>query len=177
MLVLVVGPSGAGKDSLLNGARTAFARDARFHFVRRVITRPADPDGENHEPVSVAEFESRDFALSWSAHGLHYGIATAALTVAPIAVANVSRGIITSAIAAGHNARVIEVTAPVEVLAARLLARGREDAADMARRMRREVVVPAGVPLVTVVNDGSLEDGAARFVAALEALAAEASAA
>src|SRR5271165_6732831 len=59
MLVLVVGPSGAGKDSLLNGARAAFAGDARVHFVRRVITRPADPEGEDHEPVTEAEFDAR----------------------------------------------------------------------------------------------------------------------
>ncbi len=70
MLVLVVGPSGAGKDSLLQTAREAFRCDPRIGFARRVITRPADPDGENHEPVSEAEFTARDFALSWSAHGL-----------------------------------------------------------------------------------------------------------
>src|ERR1700733_6926097 len=115
MLVLVVGPSGAGKDSLLNAARDAFRGDPRIHFARRVITRPADPDGENHEPVSEAEFNMRDFPLSWSAHGLRYGVA--AVDTAPVVVANVSRSVIATA-AERYRVQVIEVTAPPEILAA-----------------------------------------------------------
>ena len=111
MLVLVVGPSGAGKDSLLNAAREVFRDDPRISFARRVITRPADPDGENHEPVTDAEFAARDFALSWSAHGLRYGIAVEATRNAAVVVANISRGVIGEA-ARRFHVRVIEVTAP-----------------------------------------------------------------
>ena len=74
MLVLVVGPSGAGKDTLLEAARQALADDPRFRFVRRVITRPADAGGEAHEAVTAEEFAAREFALQWQAHGLSYGI-------------------------------------------------------------------------------------------------------
>jgi phosphonate metabolism protein PhnN/1,5-bisphosphokinase (PRPP-forming) len=164
MLVLVVGPSGAGKDSLLAGAKAAFAGDARVRFARRVITRPADPEGEDHEPVTEAEFALRDFALSWSAHGLRYGIV--AVDTAPVVVANVSRGVIAEA-AARWPIRVIEVTAPAEVLAARLAARGRENGADVARRLERSVAIPDGVTVETVWNDGSLAEGVGGFVAAL----------
>jgi ribose 1,5-bisphosphokinase len=164
MLVLVVGPSGAGKDTLLNAARDAFRDDPRVHFVRRVITRPADPNGENHEPVTGAEFAARDFRLSWSAHGLRYGIP--AVDTAPVVVANVSRGVIATA-AAQYPVRVIEVTAPANVLAARLAARGRETAADVARRLGRTAVIPSGIPVETVWNDATLAIGVARFVAAL----------
>jgi ribose 1,5-bisphosphokinase len=164
MLVLVVGPSGAGKDTLLNAARDAFRDVPRIHFVRRVITRPADPTGENHEPVTEAEFAARNFALSWSAHGLHYGIA--AVDIAPVVVANVSRGVIAAA-AAQYPVRVFEVTAPPAVLAARLAARGRETAADVARRLGRTAAVPPGVAVETVWNDATLAVGVARFVAAL----------
>ena len=164
MLVLVVGPSGAGKDTLLNAAREMFSDDPRVHFVRRVITRPADPDGENHEPVTEAEFAARDFALSWSAHGLRYGIS--AVDAAPVVVANVSRGVIATA-AAQYDARVIEVTAPPEILAARLAARGRETAADVTRRLDRTAPIPPGAAVETVWNDATLAIGVERFVAAL----------
>ena len=164
MLVLVVGPSGAGKDSLLNAAREAFRDDTRVCFARRVITRPADPGGEEHEPVTDTEFAARVFALSWSAHGLRYGIA--AVDAAPVVVANVSRGVIAEA-AARWPVRVIEVTAPPDVLAARLNARGRESAADVSRRLNRTATVPEGVIVETVCNDGTLAEGVERFVAAL----------
>jgi phosphonate metabolism protein PhnN/1,5-bisphosphokinase (PRPP-forming) len=166
MLVLVVGPSGAGKDSLLNAARDAFRGDPRVHFVRRVITRPPDPHGEKHEAVTEAEFALRDFALSWSAHGLRYGIPMVALQAAPVVVANVSRGVIAEA-ARRFPVRVIEITAPPEILAVRLAARGRETATDVANRLARTAAIPDGVPVETVWNDGTLEAGIERFVAAL----------
>lgn len=173
MLVLVVGPSGAGKDTLLVAAQRALADDARFHFARRVITRPADAGGEMHEAVTEAEFATRSFALQWQAHGLRYGIPMEVVGSAPVVVANVSRTIIADA-AQRHPIRVIEVTAPPAILAARLAARGREDAADVAARLSRSVTVPDEVPLDTVMNDGLLEDGIARFVAALSRAAAAA---
>src|SRR5580692_8194818 len=98
MLVLVVGPSGAGKDTLLDAARRAVADDPRFRFVRRVITRPAEAGGEAHEAVTDAEFATRDFALAWQAHGLRYGIPAdiaADLQSGRVLVANSSRGITT----------------------------------------------------------------------------------
>jgi ribose 1,5-bisphosphokinase len=165
LLVLVVGPSGAGKDALLKAAREVFRGDARIGFARRVITRPADPHGEDHEPVTEDDFAAREFVLSWSAHGLRYGIPKSALD-APVVVANVSRGVIAEA-ATRHDVRVIEVTAPPEVLAARLAARGRESAGDVARRLARTATIPGGVTVTTVWNDGTLAVGIERFVAAV----------
>jgi phosphonate metabolism protein PhnN/1,5-bisphosphokinase (PRPP-forming) len=169
MLVLVVGPSGAGKDTLLDLARAALAGDPRFRFVRRVITRPADAGGEAHEAVTEAAFAARSFALAWQAHGLRYGIPSdiaADITAGRVVVANVSRGVIAEA-AAHFPMRVIEITAPPEVLAARLATRGRESVADVAVRLARTVSIPDGVPIETVINDATVEAGAARFLAAL----------
>jgi ribose 1,5-bisphosphokinase len=169
MLVLVVGPSGAGKDTLLNAARRALAGDARFRFVRRVITRPADPAGEDHEPVTEAEFGARDFALQWQAHGLRYGIPVdiaADVASGVVVAANVSRAVIAEA-AARFPVRVIEVTAPPQVLAERLAMRGRETASDIAARLTRTVSLPENVAVETVLNDTTPEIGAERFLAAL----------
>jgi ribose 1,5-bisphosphokinase len=169
MLILVVGPSGAGKDTLLDAARAALARDGRFRFARRVITRPAEAGGEAHEAVTPAAFATRRFALHWHAHGIDYGIPediAVDLAAGRAVVASVSRGVIAEA-ARHYDVRVIVVTAPAAVLAARLAARGREDAADISRRLARDVPLPEGVPTETVMNDGTLEQGASRFLAAL----------
>ena len=154
MLVLVVGPSGAGKDTLLEAARQALADDARFRFVRRVITRPAEAGGEAHEAVTETEFAARDFALQWQAHGLRYGIPADAVEDGMIAVANVSRMVIAEA-ARRFPIRVIEVTAPPEILAvAAGVAQTREQRGDVAQRLARSVALPDHVPVDTVVNDG-----------------------
>jgi phosphonate metabolism protein PhnN/1,5-bisphosphokinase (PRPP-forming) len=169
MLVLVVGPSGAGKDTLLDAARLVLGADMRFRFVRRVITRPAEAGGEAHEAVTPAAFAARRFALCWHAHGIDYGIPEdieADLRDGRVVVASVSRSVVAEA-ASRYDVRVIVVTAPANVLATRLIARGREDAADIASRLAREVALPAGVAIETVVNDTSLKEGAARFLSAL----------
>lgn len=176
MLILVVGPSGAGKDTLLNAAKAALSDDPSIRFVRRVITRPAEAGGEDHEPVNADEFDHRDHALRWEAHGLHYGIpADIADDIARgvTVVANVSRSVIRQA-ADRYPTRVIEITAPPAVLAQRLAARGREDAADIAARLARTVALPADIDSETVLNAGTPQEGIDRFLAALTRAMADA---
>jgi len=60
------------------------------------------------------------------------------------------------------------------VRAARLAGRGRETAADVAKRLEREgAPVPAGVDPVIIDNSGSPPAGIAAFVGALRAIAAD----
>lgn len=176
MLVLVVGPSGAGKDTLMEGARAALAGDGRFVFATREITRPAGAGGEAHVEVSEVEFLSRraegHYALSWGAHGLFYGIPAAAIGAGEVVVANVSRSVLAEA-AARFAAKVLLITAPLPVLAARLAARGRESAADIAARLAREMVLPEGLEVAEVMNDGSVAEGVAKVVAVLREAAGE----
>jgi phosphonate metabolism protein PhnN/1,5-bisphosphokinase (PRPP-forming) len=176
MLVLVVGPSGAGKDTLLEAAHRALANDARFRFVRRVITRPAEAGGETHEAVTQEEFGTRRFMLQWHAHGLSYGIpADVAHDIARglVVVVNASRTIVAEA-ARRFPTRVIEITAPAEVLARRLAVRARETASDVAERLARNVLLPPHVPVESVMNDASIEEGVQRFLAALNRAASDA---
>jgi phosphonate metabolism protein PhnN/1,5-bisphosphokinase (PRPP-forming) len=154
-------------------ARARLAGDARFVFVRRAITRPAEAGGEDHRAVSAAEFAAEraagGFALWWDAHGLAYGIPRAVeddLAAGRVVVANLSRGVLAQA-AARYRLRVLVITAPLPVLAARLAARGRESAQDVAARLAREAPLPDGLDVVTVMNDTTPQDGAARVVGAL----------
>ena len=173
MLILTVGPSGAGKDTLLNGARNALADDLRFRFVRRVITRPGDMGEEAHESVTEQAFELRkqagDFALTWRAHGLHYGIpADISMDLARgrVVIVNVSRAVVAEAVAR-FPVSVIEISAPADVLAMRLAARGREDAVDVARRLARSIELRLPVERQTVVNAGTVEEGVRDLLAAI----------
>jgi phosphonate metabolism protein PhnN/1,5-bisphosphokinase (PRPP-forming) len=169
MLILVVGPSGAGKDTVLGIARQALAGDRRFRFVRRAINRPADAGGEEHEFVPEAAFATCAFALQWEAHGWLYGIPLDIiddLTRGIVVVANVSRGVIADA-AERFPVRVIEITAPPDILAQRLAGRGRETGDDVTRRLARNVPIPGHVPVDTVVNDQTPAEAADRFISAL----------
>ncbi len=180
MFVAVVGPSGAGKDTLLDGARVALAGDARFRFARRWITRPAEAGGEAHAALTRAEFAARrdadGFALWWEAHGLLYAIprdVEADLTAGRVVVANLSRHALPEA-AARYPLRVLHVTAPVALRAARLAGRGREEAAEVAARLAREAALPTGLDVETVVNDADVPTGVARVLTALSRAAEDA---
>lgn len=169
-LFAIVGPSGAGKDTLLAGV---LAARPDLMLVRRVITRPTEAGGEDFDGVTEADFALRraagDFALDWQAHGLSYGIPAAQIDPARDVLFNGSRAALPAAQARFPGLVVIVVTAPVAVLAARLAARGRETADDIAARLRRSGYdVPEGPAVRQVVNDGTIEQGVARLLSALQ---------
>lgn len=169
----VVGPSGAGKDTLIAAARAA-RRD--LHVVRRVITRAEEAGGEPYEGVTPDAFAARaaqgDFVLTWAAHGLSYGIprsAEDAISEGRDVIFNGSRAMLVEAWEVFPNLTVILVTAPIQVLAERLAARGRETTEDIAARLARaRYEVPPGIPVRVVENGGRLEDAVAAFLAALQ---------
>lgn len=171
-LILVVGPSGAGKDSLIAAVRSRFSDDDSLVFARRCITRPPDPDGEAHEAVSQMEFERRrdadEFMLSWQAHGLSYGIPSsyeAALRSGRAVIANASRTVVDRARNIFTPAAIVHVTASPEILAHRLVRRGRENESDQDGRLQRTVqACLKGTDVVTIVNDGDLKDAIATFM-------------
>ena len=180
-LYLVVGPSGAGKDTLIDGARASLSDDADVVFVRRVITRPSDAGGEDHDAVTDAEFDARhkagDFMLDWQAHGFKYGVPftyAEDLTNGKTVIANVSRGVIEETIARYSPAVVLEVSASPEILAERLANRGRETADDIRARLSREAAkIPSEAVKTTILNDGTPKEGIAKFVSALQHAAPE----
>jgi ribose 1,5-bisphosphokinase len=176
-LFLVVGPSGAGKDTLIDGARAALTGESRYVFPRRVVTRPAAAGGEQHEAATSEIFanlrRSGAFALAWSAHGHDYGIRRSIedeLAAGRHVVVNVSRAALDEARRRFQPAVVVEVTAQPSILAQRLAARGREDAAAIAERLDRAAALTVGgKDVVRIDNSGTIAEGVAAFVAALRA--------
>ena len=174
--IAVVGPSGAGKDSLIDAARRTYGEDGPIRFVRRAITRPADAGGEAHEALTVEDFATRaasgGFALHWDAHGLSYGIPAdirETLVSGRSVLANLSRAAIPQLRQEFPDRRILVVTASPTVLAGRLAARGRESAAEIeARLSRAPPEFPEGADVVTVVNEGPLEEAEQAFIAALQ---------
>ncbi len=170
----MLGPSGAGKDTLIAGAARA---RPDLVWARRAVTRPPDAGGEPFESLTVDEFLRRraagEFALHWAAHGRLYGVPASirdALAAGRPVIFNGSRAALPDARRAFPELRAIFVTAPEAVLAARLAARGREDAAEIRARLARAALAPLGAPppgAGVIVNDGTVEAGVARLLALL----------
>ena len=175
-LVLVVGPSGSGKDTLIGLARSRLSKDLTYLFPRRVITRDAMVDAEDHDTMTVKAFEhaeaAGEFALSWGAHGLRYGItktSVSAVEDGAIAIINVSRGVIPQAEKLGCRITVLSIVCDPALLAERIAKRGRESADDIAARLKREAPIHVtSARLIEVRNETRPEDAQAAMLAAIQ---------
>ena len=176
VLFLVVGASGVGKDSIIDGAKRQLDGARWVHFVQRSITRPADAGGEDHRFVTPDEFRGLQatgaFCLSWRAHGWLYGIDGRVRDIVAdgcSAVANVSRTVLDDARRDFPHVRIVNVTVPPERLAKRLRERGRETETDIAARLARaDQHTPSGSDVIALTNDGAIDDAVSRFVAILQ---------
>jgi len=162
-LVVVVGPSGAGKDTLLRLAQAACVDDLDIVFPRRIVTREASA-AEDNVAVSVDEFRRAlaqgDFAEHWEAHGHAYALPIEInddIRAGRTVVANVSRTVVGQLRRAYANVVVVSITAPPEVLAQRLAARARRSDGNIGERLNRSVDDEAASADVTIVNAGSAE--------------------
>ena len=177
--VAVVGPSGAGKDSVIRFAADALGDREDIIFARRVVTREADRASEDHATMTPDAFKAAakagSFALAWQAHGLHYGVPVDTLQAiedGKVVVANLSRHAVRDAAERFASVVVVQVTADPETLQARLSNRGRESDPDaIASRVARDIALdPCGCRLVEIDNSGPLADAGSRFRLLLEEL-------
>ncbi|MBC9879764.1 phosphonate metabolism protein/1,5-bisphosphokinase (PRPP-forming) PhnN [Bradyrhizobium sp. INPA01-394B] len=162
-LVLVVGPSGAGKDTLLRLAQAACADDHHVVFPRRIVTRASSVD-EDNIAVSPEEFarscDHGDFAVHWDAHGHSYALPREInddIRAGRSVVANVSRTVIAALRKVYANVVVVAVTAPPDVLAQRLAARARNSDGNIADRLARSIDDASAKADVTILNAGSAD--------------------
>jgi ribose 1,5-bisphosphokinase len=163
-LVLVVGPSGAGKDTLIAVAKRHCADDARVKFPRRVVTRPSS-EFEDNLAMTSAEFDAaegqRAFALHWRAHDHAYGVPRQIdndIRAGKTVVVNVSRSIIADARKRYDNVTVVLITAPAEIMAQRVAARKRASDTSVEERVQRASLPESAAPDILISNIGSAED-------------------
>ncbi|WGD31995.1 phosphonate metabolism protein/1,5-bisphosphokinase (PRPP-forming) PhnN [Ancylobacter sp. WKF20] len=175
VLVLVVGPSGAGKDTLLAYARARLAGRDDLVFARRRITRPVDAT-EDHIAIDTAAYDEGvaqgRFPLHWCANGLAYALGEevgAAIAAGRTVVANGSRAAVAEARARFARLKVVHVTAPPEVLAARIAARGRESESEVLARLAREPALDAP-PELRILNVDAVDAAGERLAAFLQGL-------
>lgn len=175
-LIYVVGPSGAGKDSVLRALRASWCGEPGAHWARRTETRQSRDADEAHEGVSEVAFQrllDRDaFAMVWQANGLRYGVRRTEL--APLATGhcvfvNGSRAHVPEVLRQWPQSSVVHITAPLGVLRDRLMARQREDGMAVAERLARQVALDASADAIEIVNDGPLDRSVALLRAALQA--------
>jgi ribose 1,5-bisphosphokinase len=169
-LVLVVGPSGAGKDTLLGLARAACKDDLDIVFPRRIVTREASAF-EDNEQVSYDAFRqarARDaYAMHWEAHGHGYALNRGIdddIRAGRSVIANVSRTVIAAMRRTYADVVVVSITAPPEVLAQRLAARGRGSDGKIEQRLGRTVDDATAAPDATIVNVGNPEHHARELI-------------
>jgi ribose 1,5-bisphosphokinase len=176
-LVAVAGPSGAGKDTLLRFARNLLRGNPNIVFPHRVVTRKPSVT-EDHQALSEADFAAAvaagGFAFWWYAHGLNYAVGATIdddIRAGKTAVCNVSRAVIAELRCRYADVRVVLVTAPMEVLAARLAARGRASDGALAMRLARSAPAQSDLaPDVVIENVGDLQNGGEKLVAAIRCL-------
>jgi ribose 1,5-bisphosphokinase len=178
LFICVVGPSGAGKDTLLRHVQSELAQDGRFVVPRRCVTRPPSAH-EDHIVLTEAEYakgmaEGR-FALAWRAHGLGYAIDSdvlSALGAGRIVICNVSREAIAPARRAFSRIATILITAPDSALAERLATRGRETGDGIKKRLaRNRDVADDFIADFTIDNSGPVAAAVQQLVGFLRGLA------
>lgn len=187
------GPSGAGKDTLLLGARKALAdaSDSNVLFLKRDITRDASKCTDLEISVTPQKFDARrgagEYALCWEAHETKYGILKTdlepALAAGKRCVLNVSRTVVEEArkkygATTSFQSEVyfLNITASDAALIERLLARGREDSMEQVqeRVKRAKEKTPKGEFVIHIVNELTREEGINQVVASLKSPPAQA---
>lgn len=169
-LFYLMGPSGAGKDTLLHTLRNRLEKQSVI-VAHRYITRPPSATGENHVALSHKEFHtfllSNSFALHWHSHNTNYGIGIEInnwLTQNISVVINGSRAYLPQARELYPDLQPVLITAPEDVIEERLHKRKRESKAEIVDRLRQNTLLNStcthssqGKKTAVVINDTTVE--------------------
>lgn len=141
-------------------------------FVRRSVTRHPDGQTEDHDTLTMEQFERAEaagkFAVTWQAHGLKYGIPIGVLAhvnAGGIAIANGSRRALAQMQEKFPDMVVINLRVDRAVLASRLAGRGREDAEQIKKRLdRMDIPFSGNLKIFNVENSGPIEKAGGAFM-------------
>lgn len=177
-ILYLVGPSGSGKDSLIDAAEPYLAR-LGVRRARRVITRSAEAKGEQATGVSREAFDAHvregAFALHWQANGLAYGIPAHIdtwLAQGQSVLVNGSRAHQPEALRRYPDMVTLQLQVSQEVLRRRLETRGRESGEEIEQRLARSAALqPLREGAVyTLDNSGDLQSTVDALLALLKGL-------
>lgn len=167
-LILIVGPSGVGKDTLLKKIRNKI----EAYFVSRHITRAPD-DSEQNYFVTPKEFlklkEQGFFVATWNAHSFDYGIAKDELQDGANII-SVSRSSVGDFEKMFDDVVTINITAPKEICNQRLHQRNRENENDIKERLLNSSKPICAKNLIQFSNDLPLELSTLKFLELIKGL-------
>ncbi len=142
LLILIAGPSGAGKDTLIHSFQN-HPSGCQAYVPIRHVTRTSKV-GEPIVSVTEKEFShnlaQNKYCLHWQAHGLHYGIPSDIFTYLGSGhhvLLNISRQHIKQALTLWQDTRVCLLYTNESILRQRLISRQRESIHEIEKRLER----------------------------------------
>ncbi|MFX1447808.1 MAG: phosphonate metabolism protein/1,5-bisphosphokinase (PRPP-forming) PhnN [Promethearchaeota archaeon] len=172
LLILIVGNSGSGKDSIMKGVKERFPLELKNPYLtKRFITRPSS-DTEDNVAVTPEEFRKMsmrgEFALEWHIYGLDYGVPIEIddwMKKGHPVLVNVSRTIVKKARDIYQNTLVFFIEVPFEITLKRIKARARESGERLEERIQRAKKNQSFPDAdFTVDNSGDLEAAINEFL-------------
>ena len=171
LLFYLVGPSGVGKDSLLEALRL-YSDLPHLHLAERYITRPTRRGDDRHVEIDPDIFAVRaergDFLFTWHSHGFSYAVSNDLLfrlRAGDDVLINGSRAYLQTAMEIHPELVPIWMRVSERVLRERLRGRARESAAAIERRMKRnrelERLWHPEWPII--VNDDDIDQACQQF--------------
>lgn len=159
-IVLICGPSGAGKDTLLKEAKFFFKDNKFVNFVPRYITRPPDVFEKNFyickEGFSVLK-QNGFFLVTWETFGHMYGIPKHFIKNNCVNFISVSRTVIKFFENNFDEVYTIFVTADFPVIYDRLKKRNRENEDMIKQRLQRYTLSCDAKNKIIFKNQGPYE--------------------
>lgn len=178
-LIVIVGPSGSGKDSMIRILRQKLVDDNRYLFVRRYVTRPETPSTEEHASLTHEQFDAArqngQFAVTWQAHGLQYGIPIEVrkhIALGGTAIVNGSRRALWEISTVFPESVIVNIVVEPHILRERLISRGRETEEQLQKRLEQaSIPLETDRPILEIDNSDTLEAAAKSLLQIVRPLA------